>query len=502
MRKTILTASLLFGLAFTVPAQSKTDKPEKSDYKTGNLSVTSHQLKLASGEQLNYTATTGYMDIRDEKDTLKANLFFIAYTKDGEPDPAKRPILFSFNGGPGSSSVWLHMGALGPKIVKMTDEGYPLPPPYKYEDNPLTWLDKADIVFIDPMMTGYTRPAGRTSQSDFTGYDNDLRFVGDFIRLYTTRYKRWSSPKFIAGESYGTTRAAGLSNYLQDRHGLYVNGIVLISAILDFGTVRTDRGNDLPYALQLPTFAATSWYHKKLGNRYPSLSSLLQQVQQFAMGPYQSALMKGDQLQGAERQAIIQQLQDFTGLSKEYLDETNIRLSVGRFNKELLRSDKKTVGRLDSRIVGQDYDHAGESYDYDPSYDLAIYGPYTAALNDYVRRELKYENDLPYEILTGRARPWVNSQDRYLNVAESLRTAMVKNPALKVWISNGYYDMATPYFATDYVIHHMFLPENLRGNISFTYYEAGHMMYIHKPSLQQLKKDYSKFMDQVKASIQ
>lgn len=475
-----------------LPAQDK-------DWKDKNISVTHHQLRLGN-ENFGYTATTGYMEMKDEKDTLKANLFFIAYTKDGVEDPSKRPVLFSFNGGPGSSSVWLHMGALGPKLVQMTEEGNSLGPPYKYTDNPYTWLDKADLVFIDPMTTGYTRTAGKAQQAEFTGFENDLSFVGDFIRLYTTRYKRWSSPKFIAGESYGTTRAAALSGYLQERHGLYVNGIVLISAILDFGTVRSDRGNDLPFALQLPTFAATAWYHKQLDARYNSLSALLQEVQQFSMNEYNNALMKGDRLTDAERRLVIGKLHDYTGLSREYLDQTNLRLSVGRFNKELLRSQGKTVGRLDSRIIGADYDRAGDEYDYDPSYNIAIYGPYTAAINDYIRRDLKYENDLPYEILTGRVRPWSNSRDKYLNVAETLRDAMVKNPFLKVWICNGYYDMATPYFATDYVIHHMFLPKELQQNISFTYYEAGHMMYIHKLSLLKLKKDYDQFITGVLAA--
>jgi carboxypeptidase C (cathepsin A) len=487
----ILSACII--IPFLAVAQDK-------EWKDKNISVTRHQLRLGS-ETLNYTATTGYMEMKDEKDTLKANLFFIAYTKDGETDPAKRPILFSFNGGPGSSSVWLHMGALGPKLVQMTKEGNTLPPPYQYTDNPYTWLDKADIVFIDPMLTGYTRPSGKTQSAEFTGFENDLSFVGDFIRLYTTRCKRWSSPKFIAGESYGTTRAAALSGYLQERHGLYVNGIILISAILDFGTVRSDRGNDLPFALQLPTFAATSWYHKQLDPRYNSLPALLQEVQQFSMNEYNNALMKGDKLPGAERDRIISRLRDYTGLSGEYLDGTNLRLSVGRFNKELLRKEGKTVGRLDSRITGYDYDRAGDEFDYDPSYNIAIYGAYTAAINDYIRRDLKYENDLPYEILTGRVRPWSNSRDKYLNVAETLRDAMVKNPFLKVWICNGYYDMATPYFATDYVIHHMFLPKELQNNISFTYYEAGHMMYIHQPSLVQLKKDYTVFINNVLKQI-
>jgi carboxypeptidase C (cathepsin A) len=479
-----------------IPSFLFAQKDLGKEWKDANLSVTKHQMTTTGGV-LNYTATTGYMPIKDEKDTMRANLFFIAYTKDGETDPAKRPILFSFNGGPGSSSVWLHMGALGPKLVLMTDEGNTLPPPYKYVDNPNTWLDKADIVFIDPMMTGFTRPAGKASQGEFTGYDNDLRFVGDFIRLYISKYARWSSPKFIAGESYGTTRAAGLSGYLQERYNLNVNGIILISAILDFGTVRTDRGNDIPFPLQLPTFAATSWYHKKADSRYTNLSSFLQEVQQFASGEYAAALMKGDKLPDAERNTIINKLHDYTGLSKEYLDQTNLRLYVGRFNKELLRKDKKTVGRLDSRIIGQDYDEAGDEFDYDASLDIAIYGCYTAAINDYIKRDLRYDNDLPYEILTGRVGPWTNSQNKYLNVSETLRGAIVKNPFLKVWICNGYYDMATPYFATDYVIHHMFLPKDLQKNISFTYYEAGHMMYIHKPSLLKLKKDYDQFMNDV-----
>ena len=483
---------LLIILFFSIKSIAQ-NKELKEWKEAKNVSVTKNSVKIGT-EQINYTATAGYMEMNDEKDTLKANLFFIAYTKDGETDPAKRPLLFSFNGGPGSSSVWLHMGALGPRRILMTEDGNTLPPPYKYVNNEYSWLDKADIVFIDPMMTGYTRPAGKTAHSDYTGYENDIKFVGDFIRLYTSKYKRWASPKYLAGESYGTTRAAGLSSYLQGRYGLYLNGIILVSAILDFGTVETDRGNDLPFALQLPTFAATSWFHKKLDSRYNNLGSLLQEVQQFSLNDYNNALMRGDKLSEAERNTIITKLHDYTGLSKEYIDQTNLRLYVGRYNKELLRNEGKTVGRLDSRFKGDDYDKAGESFDYDPSYNIAIYGGYTAAINDYIRRELKYENDIPYEILTGRVSPWPLSADKYLNVADQLRSAMVTNPSLKVWICNGYYDLATPYYATDYVINHMFLPKDIRKNISFTYYEAGHMMYIQQKSLVQLKKDYLEFM--------
>ena len=490
----------VFFLLFVIIPLELFAQKEVKEWKEGNLSVTKHQLKIGN-DLLNYTATTGYMPMKDEKDTTKANLFFIAYTKDGDLDLAKRPIIFAFNGGPGSASLWVHMGALGPKVVLMKEDGNTLPPPYKYVDNPDTWLDKADIVFIDPMMTGYTRPAGKSSLNEFTGFDNDIQFVGDFIRLYLNKYKRWSSPKFIAGESYGTTRAAGLSGYLQDRYGLYLNGIILISAVLDFQTIRTERGNDVPFPLGLPTFAATSWYHKKLDARYSSLNSLLQEVQQFATTDYAIALMKGDKISEQERNTIINKLHDYTGLSNDYIDHTNLRLYVGQFNKELLRKEGKTVGRLDGRITGQDYNSAGAAYEYDPSNDIAVIGDYTAAINDYIRRELKYENDIPYET-SGRVGPWTNAINKYLNVAETLRGAMVKNNYLKVWICNGYYDMATPYFATDYVIHHMNLPKNLQKNISFTYYEAGHMMYIHKASLLKLRKDYSQFMNDVLSEIQ
>lgn len=478
--------SLLFLLPLFAAAQ-KTDP-------TYELSVTKHQLRLGT-QTISYTATTGYMPVRDENDSIKAKLFFVAYTKDGEPDPGKRPILFAYNGGPGSASLWLHMGALGPKRVVIGDSGDIPAPPYQYVDNEYTWLDKTDIVFIDPMLTGYTRPVGKNDKSQFTGFENDVQFVGDFIRLYTTKYERWSSPKFIGGESYGTTRSAGLAGYLQSRYGFYLNGVILISAILDFGADITDRGNDRPYPLLLPTFCATAWYHKKLSPQYADLGALLKEVETFALTDYAAALLKGDQLPAAERTRIIGRLSQYTGLSAAYIDQCNLRLEVGRVNKELLRAEGLTVGRLDARITGHDYDNAGDTYDYDPSYDKTIYGPYAAAMYDYLHRTLKYDNGIPYEVLTGRPRPWPLASDRYLNVAETLRDAMTKNPYLKVWVANGYFDMATPYFATRNVLDHMFLQPSLKKNISLTYYPAGHMMYIHKPSLAQLKKDFDAFID-------
>ncbi|WP_091538233.1 S10 family peptidase [Thermoflexibacter ruber] len=460
-----------------------------------SLSVTSHSIRV-KGQVINYKATTGYMLMREEDGKPKANIFFIYYAKEGVTDPRTRPITFSFNGGPGSSSVWLHMGALGPKRILMTDEGEMTKPPYEVVDNEYTWLDETDLVFIDPVITGYSRPAEGVDKKEFHGYVEDITSVGDFIRLFTTRFQRWNSPKFLAGESYGTTRAAGLSGYLQDRHGLYLNGLVLISSILNFQTARFEKGNDLPFILFLPTYAATAWYHKKVSPEYKDLKAFLAEVEQFAMGEYTLALMKGEKLTEAEETNITNKLAKYTGLSPEYIKQTNLRIEIQRFCKELKRKDSETVGRLDSRIKGKDYDYAGERNEYDPSLAGAISGPYTMAINDYVRRVLKYENDLPYEILTSRVQPWNynNVQNQYLNVAETMRSAISKNPYLKVLVCNGYYDLATPYFATDYTMNHLFLDKSLRNNIKMTYYEAGHMMYIHKPSLIKMKDDVSSFM--------
>ena len=283
MKKLIAVIAIFFAVTSNAQNKSATDD---------NVVVTKHQLKVGN-EVINYTATAGFMLMKDENDSLKAKVFYVAYTKNGE-DTSKRPVLFAYNGGPGSSSVWLHMGAIGPKRVVLSDKGEMLQPPFSYVDNEYTWLDKTDIVFIDPMMTGFTRPAHGQDKSDFTGYENDTRFVGDFIRLYTSKNGRWNSPKFIGGESYGTTRSAGVANYLQERYGMYLNGVILISAILDFSADETDRGNDRPYPLQLPTFAATAWYHHKLSPQYADLKSLLAEVENFSMNDYATALLKGD----------------------------------------------------------------------------------------------------------------------------------------------------------------------------------------------------------------
>ena len=486
------------------PAESKPDeKQEKTEKHDGaktaddireTQSVTHHELVLG-GEKLAYTATAGTLLLRQEDGKKQASVFYVAYTKDGVRDPAARPVTFSFNGGPGSSSVWLHLGALGPRRVDMGPEGFDATPPCKLVDNAESWLDLTDLVFIDPVTTGYSRAVPGESDAPYHGVEGDVQSVGDFIRLWTTREKRWPSPKFLAGESYGTTRAAALSAYLQHRQGMYLNGIVLVSAILNFQTAEFDTGNDLPCELYLPTYCATAFYHKRLAPELQrDLKSTLAECESFAQGEYALALRKGSGLSDAERGAIAAKLARYTGLSKEYVERTNLRIEIGRFCKELERSERKTVGRLDSRFEGVDLDAAGERPEGDPSL-AAIQGPYTAAQNHYLRTELGYESDLVYEILTGRVHPWRfdGAENRYLDVAERLRAELAANPSLRVFVAAGYYDLATPYVAAHYTFDHLGMERLLRERITFGHYEAGHMMYVHGPSRAQLKQDVAAF---------
>ena len=480
-------------------AEKKDEKPTPKD----NLVQSKHSAKI-NGKAIKYTVTTGTIVLKEdvpdkEKDTevekARAQIFFIAYTKDGVNDRSKRPITFSFNGGPGSSSVWLHMGVLGPRRVVLKDDGELPPPPFKLTDNQYSIIDDTDLVFIDPMGTGYSRPVEGEKAKDWHGFKKDIESVGDFIRLYVTRYNRWLSPKFLAGESYGTTRAAGLSGYLQDRHGMYLNGLMLISAVLDFTTIHFQFNNELPYVLFLPAYAATAWYHGKLKSK-TTLQALLKEVEEFARGAYATALHKGAALTSQERSTIVDKLARYTGLSKDFIERTNLRITDQHFFKELLRDRGRTVGRLDSRFTGIDRSGVTETIEYDPLLTNVL-GPYTAAFYDYVRTELKFESDLPYEILSGKV--WMNwsyseFENQYLDVAETLRKSMTFNKYLKVFVANGYYDLGTPYSATEYTFDHLGLDPSLRKNISMGYYDAGHMMYIHLPSLRALKKDLTKFM--------
>ncbi len=467
-----------------------------------SLVESQHTLSIG-GQALKYTAVVGTMVMKEEPaprdkefegEKPRARFFFVSYTKDGVEDKASRPVTFCFNGGPGSASVWLHLGLLGPRRAVLDKEGKLPPPPFRLADNEYSLLDETDLVLIDPISTGYSRPVEGEKSNEWHGFQKDISSVGDFIRLYCTRYNRWLSPKYIIGESYGTTRASGLAGYLQERHGMYLNGLMLVSVVLDFTTIDFQVNNQLPYVLFLPAYAATAWYHHKLRARLP-LPGLLKQVEKFANGEYAAALFKGDALTRAERTRLIAQLSRFTGLSPEFIDRTNLRITDQHFFKELLRDRGQTVGRLDSRFLGRDRLGVTDSPEYDPLM-TNVKGPFTAAFYDYVRSELKFESDLPYEVSSQIVHPWsyAEFEGRFVEVGETLRSAMTRNPYLKVFVANGYFDLGTPYSATEYTFNHLGLHDSLRKNVSMGYYEAGHMMYIHQPSLAALKKDLANFI--------
>src|SRR5262245_10692849 len=478
---------------------SKSDagaKPESGAADT--IPVVTHHECTVDGKPLRYTVTTGMLPLRSETGETEARIFFMAYTAEGRGGPATRPLMFSFNGGPGSSSVWLHLGALGPKRVKMLSEGGMPPPPYQLVDNPHTWLDRADLCFIDPVGTGYSRAMKPELGKKFWSVSGDVESVGEFIRLYLTRYDRWASPLFLVGESYGTTRAAGLSGYLVERNGIAFNGIILVSSILNFETADFERGNDLPYSLYLPTYAATAWYHRKLPPDLQSkeLKDVLAEVEPWAEAGYPALLARGDKLTKAEKDGAIERLARYTGLSRTYIDQSNLRVDIQHFCKELLRSERRTVGRLDSRFKGIDESAAGETPDFDPSL-AAIRPPYTAVFNTYVRTELNYKTDLPYYILGGGIGQWDWGSARagFPDVSGALREAFAKNPEMKLFVASGHYDLATPYFATDYTLAHLGLEPEERVRVTTRQYEAGHMMYIHAGELAKLKKDASAFIE-------
>jgi len=488
--------SALAFVALMAGRASAADDPKKPE-KAGpvkNLTETTHTITV-HGAKIEYKATAGTLPLMDDNGKTIANVFFIAYTQPGHK-ASDRPITFAFNGGPGSSSVWLHLGVLGPRRIGAADVGDRPVPPYRLVDNESTLLDVSDLVFIDPVSTGYSRPASGQNAKQFHGVQEDIHSVGAFIDAYTTRFRRWDSPKFLAGESYGTTRAAGLADYMQDHFGMYFNGIILISAVLNFQTLSQGPGNDLPYLLYLPSFAATAWYHKKLSKDFHGdLATLLDEAEHFATNEYSVALFKGDRLSASERKNIAQKLSHFTGLPEDFIRRANLRVSMGEFNTRLLRDRDLVIGRYDSRYTGRAISPLNMRQNYDPSY-TAVQGEFTALFNEYVKRDLKYETKEHYEILTSKVQPWNFGAARggYLNVATDLRDAMMKNPQLHVFVANGHFDLATPFFATQYTFDHMNLGEKLRKHVTMGFYEAGHMMYLHPPSRQKLHKDLSDFI--------
>ena len=500
-------------------SEKKSESDKKSD-KEPKLYVTHHTMNIG-GKQILYKATTGYMLLKDfkekksdedkksnskndkddkdskgEQHKTRARVFFVSYEREDAGPRSDRPICFCFNGGPGSASVWLHMGALGPKRAALTADGEALPPPYTAENNSYSWLDGSDLVFIDPVSTGFSRTEPGEDPKSFHGVEEDIESVGEFIRLYITKNQRWNSPKFLVGESYGTTRAAGLSNYLQDRYAIYLNGIVLVSSVLNFGTLDFAPGNDLPYLMYLPSFAATAWYHKRLSPDLQSkgLESLLAEVEEYSSNQYLLSLFKGSALSDSEARNMAVKVSSYTGLSPDYVAKLSSRIPDNLFFTHLLMSQNKQVGRFDSRYTGIRYNPGRDRNDFDPSFE-AVNGPFTAAFNDYIRRDLKFESELPYETLAN-VWPWSfkSAENRYLNVADDLRKAMSRNPYLRVWICSGYYDLATPYFASKYTVDQMMLDPTIRKNVNVTYYESGHMMYVTRSALQKMKADFETFL--------
>jgi carboxypeptidase C (cathepsin A) len=464
--------------------------------------ATHHELALG-GKTLKYTATAGTLIIRDEDDKPYGSIFYVAYTLDGV-DAQKRPVSFLYNGGPGSASLWLHMGSFSPVRI-VTDSPNPTTgPPFKLVPNEYSLLDKSDLVFIDAPLTGYSRAVGKATAKDFTGVDQDLRAFDRFIQRYLNVNQRWNSPKFLIGESYGTTRSAALADMLSN-DGVQLNGVVLISSILNYG-VRAG-GYDTVYISNLPSYAAAAWYFNKIPNKPADLAAWVEQARVFASGPYAQALFAGHNLPAAQLDAVAKEVSRLTGLSVDYVKEANLRISPTRFRKEVLRDDRRTLGRYDMRFEGVDVDAAGEAPSYDAS-DTGIMGAFIAALHDYLERELKYESTDAYRPSANSIGQWdwkhkptsggpgmgPGSEQAQPWVAADLASAMRKNPHLKVFSANGYFDLATPFFATEYDLAHMGLDPALRGNVQFGYYPSGHMIYLNIDALHQLKDDLAAFI--------
>jgi carboxypeptidase C (cathepsin A) len=456
--------------------------------------VTARKSGTFGGQRVNYTVTAGEMHLKADDGTPKAAINYYSYIK--EPRDPSRPVTFLFNGGPGSGSVWLHMGAFGPKRVAIPSDGRDDgAPPYPLVDNPDSLLDVTDILFIDPVGTGFSHALGKTDPKDYWGVTKDAKSVAQFIRLWLNDSGRWNSPKFLGGESYGTTRSAAVAHELEGGYNdVGLNGIILISTILDFGAQAEVEGNDVAYIIAVPSMAAVAWYHNKVTDRPATVAAFVAEARAFAAGPYASALMKGQALQGEERAQIRRQLAHYTGLSETFLDRADLRPSPGRFWKELLRDRGLVVGRLDSRYTGRDRDNAGEQIDNDPSF-YGIDAGYTAAINAYVRGDLGWKTDRSY-VTIGQVGPWdwdlgQGEGTYYKSVAPYIGKALRENGGLRVFVGQGYYDFATPFFGAEYALTRTGFPQE---RIQFHYYDAGHMMYVRDEDRHKLSEDVRAFI--------
>lgn len=504
--------AVVLGLSFVgagLPARAaEPPSPRAPEHKAPALpsrtpdAVTHHSVTV-DGRAIAYTARAGTITLHNDKDQPTVRMFYTAYTADGVTDINRRPVTFLYNGGPGSSSIWLHMGSFGPVRVVTADGTAGGPPPYRLVENQYSLLDKTDLVFIDAPGTGFSRLIGAGTPKEFFGVDQDARAFSQFIQTYITKFNRWNSPKFLFGESYGTTRSAALVDVLQHQDVAF-NGVVLLSSILSFGLDYSRSSiatGDWAYVLYLPSEAASAWYHHKV-NRSIGLDAFVENARHFALGEYMSALAKGAGLGAVEKAGVVQRLHDFTGLSQQYIRESNLRVPYYRFESELLRGQGKIVGRLDSRFETYSLDSAAEGPDWDPS-DVSLSAPFVSTFNQYVRQDLKYETEAHYYPthydVVNRAWDFKHAGVEPPNVAPDLAEAMTTNPHLHVFSANGYYDFATPFFATQYTLDHLNLAPPLQKNITYGFYESGHMVYIHEPALAKFKADLARWYDAVLA---
>lgn len=493
---------VLGGRAASAADEAADDKPEKvppAKQPVATLPdasrppvVTGHTITIG-GRELAYKAEAGMLPLLKEDGAPRANIFYVAYTLVTEADAAGRPVMFCFNGGPGASAVWLHLGGLGPRRAKVNPDGSLPPPPFELVANEHTILPACDLVFIDPVSTGYSRAAKDEKPEQFFGTDPDIEAMAEFIRLYTTRNARWRSPKYLCGESYGVFRAAGLAAELQAEHGMFFNGLVLVSGLVDFGTIIAGPSNDLPFALFLPSFTAVAHAHGRLPEDLQAdRAKALAEAEAFAAGEYITALYAGAALPAERRQAVAAALARFTGLPERLVLDHDLRVDPSTFREELLADERLILGRFDGRITGRDGDQGGGDPRFDPSYDAAL-GPLAAAMNAYVREELEFESDLPYRVLTG-VRPWPQDQNRYASTARQLGEAMSRNPHLRVLVQAGACDLAVPYRSMVHSINHLAVDPKLLGNVRYATYDSGHMMYLRLEDLAKLERDLRAFL--------